>query len=163
MVALYFTLIQDHRRQLGWLGRASTATALTVYILIVGAVYNLILRPLWAPEGLQRLVDELLHTVNPLYFLVYWLVFVNKEALQWKHVFRWLLYPLVYCIYILARGSFTGAYPYPFIDAAQLGMSRVLLNCVMLSLVFLVVSLVFIGIAKALAARRVKHQRAASS
>src|SRR3546814_6909640 len=41
--------------------------ATAVYITIVGAVYNIILRNLWAPAGLQLVVVEFLHSVNPLY------------------------------------------------------------------------------------------------
>jgi len=49
---------------------AGVITAITVYITIVGLVYNVILRFLWKPEGLQFIVDELLHTVIPLLLLV---------------------------------------------------------------------------------------------
>lgn len=157
IVSLYFTLMLSAARRKSWIGRASTATAIAVYIVVVGAVYNLILRQLWAPVGLQKLVDEMLHTINPIYFLVYWLWFVAKTALQWKDVFPWLIYPFVYCVYILVRGGITNEYPYPFIDAGSLGMGTVLLNCVVLFAAFLLLSLLFIGIAKTLTARRVKH------
>lgn len=159
IVAIYFTLML--RGAKGWVARASTATALAVYIIVVGLVYNLILRQLWEPKGLQKMVDEVLHTVNPLYFLVYWVMFVRKDELKWKHVFQWLAYPFVYCIYVLIRGGLTDLYPYPFIDVTKLGMGTVLLNCVMLFAGFILLSLLFIGIAKTLTARRGKEQRAA--
>jgi hypothetical protein len=62
--------------------KPSTITAIAVYIFIVGAVYNLILRPLWNPVGLQKLVDELLHSVIPGMFLIFWLMFVPKNNLK---------------------------------------------------------------------------------
>lgn len=49
-----------------------TITAITVFILIVGSVYQIVLRSIWEPTGLQFIVDELLHTVIPLYMLGYW-------------------------------------------------------------------------------------------
>ncbi len=49
-----------------------TLTAITVYISIVGIVYNLILREIWDPKGLQLFVDELLHSVIPVFFILYW-------------------------------------------------------------------------------------------
>ena len=159
IVMIYFTLMFS--RPKGWMARASTATALAVYILVVGLVYNLILRQLWEPKGLQKMVDELLHTVNPLYFLVYWILFVRKDELKWKNVFPWLAFPFGYCIYVLIRGGLTDLYPYPFIDVTRLGMGTVLLNCVMLFAGFLLLSLLFVGIAKTLTARRGKYQRAA--
>ncbi|MEO8227410.1 MAG: Pr6Pr family membrane protein, partial [Gemmatimonadota bacterium] len=39
------------------LGRPRTATALAVYITIVGAVYSLVLRRLWHPTGAQAVAD----------------------------------------------------------------------------------------------------------
>src|SRR5215213_3929165 len=36
--------------------------ATTVYISIVGLVYQILLRHIWNPTGLQMLVDELLHS-----------------------------------------------------------------------------------------------------
>jgi hypothetical protein len=160
MVAVYFTLMLKRPAQESWLRRASAATALTVYIFVVGAVYNFVLRQLWEPKGLQKLVDELLHSVIPLYFLVYWIWFVQKGSLKWKHVFGWLAYPLVYCVFILIRGGASDYYPYPFMDVTKLGMNTVLKNCGVLFIVFLFLSLLFVGIARALTARRVKHQRA---
>lgn len=84
-----------------------TLTSIALYITIVGLVYNVILRFLWKPEGLQFLVDELLHTVIPVCFILFWLFFVPKAGLRWKNIFPWLLYPLVYVIYILIRGAFS--------------------------------------------------------
>src|SRR5882762_1016253 len=65
--------------------RPSTQTAIALYIIVVGLVYNIILRSLWAPQGLQYIVDLLLHTLLPLLFTVYWLLFVPKASLTWKN------------------------------------------------------------------------------
>ena len=135
--------------------RASTKTAITIYILIVGLVYNLILRFLWAPQGLQKLVDELLHSVIPLLFVFYWILFVPKQSLQWRRIFPWLIYPFFYAVFVLIRGNFSGFFPYPFIDIAKLGLGRALVNAGGLTLVFLITSLLFIGIAKSVS--RGKH------
>ncbi len=128
--------------------RASTKTAITIYILIVGLVYNLILRFLWAPQGLQKLVDELLHSVIPLLFVFYWILYVPKQSLQWRNIFPWLIYPFIYAVFVLIRGNFSGFFPYPFIDIAKLGVSRALVNAGGLTLVFFVTSLLFVAIAK---------------
>src|SRR5687767_3103138 len=65
MVALICTtLLITPESSIGkFASRYTTLTAVTTYILIVGIVYNIILRPLWNPQGLQKPVDELLHTV----------------------------------------------------------------------------------------------------
>ena len=128
--------------------KPTTLTALTIYITVVGLVYNLILRFLWAPHGLQKLVDELLHTIMPLLFITYWYICVSKSLLKWKQVYLWLVFPFIYCIYILVRGALTGLYPYPFIDVAILGYNTVFINIAFLVAAFLFIGLLFIGIGK---------------
>lgn len=128
--------------------RQSTLTAITVYIVIVGMVYNLILRFIWEPTGLQRVVDEALHAVIPVLFLLYWFVFVPKGELKWKDVLAWQIYPFVYVLYILLRGAISGFYPYPFISVSDLGYGKVFINFCMLASAFLVISILFVAIAK---------------
>jgi hypothetical protein len=102
---------------------------------------------LWSPEGLQKIVDELLHSVVPLLFLLYWLVFIPKTGLQYKDVLPWMVFPLVYIVLALVRGAFSGFYPYPFVDVGKLGSGRVLLNTVLFTLAFFVLSFIFVWIA----------------
>ena len=128
--------------------RATTLTAITMYITIVGIVYNTILRFLWKPEGLQLIVDELLHSVIPVLFIVTWFLFTRKAVLKWKDIFPWLVYPLIYIVYVLLRGALSGFYPYPFINVSEHGYNKVLINSVGLLFGFLFISLLFIGIGK---------------
>lgn len=130
----------------GFFSKHKTLTAITVYILVVGLIYNFILRSLWKPEGLQKIVDELLHTVIPAMFLFYWLIFVEKNKLSWNIILPWLIYPLVYLIFVLIRGTFSGYYPYPFLNADTLGFKKVLLNSVGITVVFIVLSALFVAI-----------------
>lgn len=155
LVACCFTalLLQPGSDLRKWFSRPGVLTAITVYITIVGIVYNLILRYLWSPTGWQLITDELLHSVMPVLFLLYWVLFVPKASLQWKYVLNWLIYPFIYLVYIMARGSISRLYPYPFIDVNQLGYRKALMNSGVLFIVFLLLSLLLVGIAK-LADRR---------
>ena len=72
-----------------------TLTAIAVYITVVGLVYNFVLRSLWDPNGAQQVADELLHLVNPILFVVYWLAFVPKADLKWKDTWNWHWYPRI--------------------------------------------------------------------
>lgn len=137
---------------------ASTLTAVAVYIFIVGLVYNLILRQLWQPTGMQQLADELLHVALPILFVVYWIFFVTKGSLRWKHLFAWLVFPLLYLIYALIRGSLEGFYPYPFLDLNQLSTNQVILNCLGLTLAFLVAGLLFFGADKLIRRNKSRDQ-----
>ncbi|MEP6926981.1 MAG: Pr6Pr family membrane protein [Ginsengibacter sp.] len=147
IVALCCTfLVIRSRSSIGkFFSKYSTVTAITVYITIVGIVYNLILRSLWKPQGLAKLVDELLHTIIPLLFILIWIIY-PKAKIKWINIFTWLMFPFIYLIYILIRGTFSGYYPYPFIDVTQLGYSKVFLNSLGMLVVFFVISTIFVGI-----------------
>ena len=128
--------------------RESTATAITVYIVIVNIIYNIILRFIWNPQGLQKIADELLHLIIPALFLLYWLIFVAKEQLKWKNAFTWMIYPLIYGIFVLIRGYFSDSqfYRYPFIVMSKLGVKNGIMNVVGFTGIFLYASLLFIGL-----------------
>lgn len=121
-----------------------TQTAIAVYISIVAIVYNIILRFIWEPTGLQRIVDELLHVVNPIIFVAYWIMIKNKISLSYKFVFKILVFPLVYLFTVLLIGNFTTNYPYPFLNVNELGYTSVVINSVVISVAFFLVSIVFI-------------------
>jgi len=123
-------------------------TAICTYITFVGLTYNLLLRQLWQPTGLQQVVDELLHSAIPIIFILYWLIFVPKAGLQWKNIFTWLIYPVIYIVIVLIREAISGYYPYPFIDVNNLGYPRVFLNGFGLIITFLLLSSLFVAIGK---------------
>jgi hypothetical protein len=125
-----------------------TLTPIAVYITIVGIVYNLILRFLWKPEGLQWIVDELLHSVTPLLFITFWLLIVPKAKFYWKSVLAWLLYPLSYLIFVILRGISSSFYPYPFIDVDKIGYPQTFINSSGMLLAFLAISILFLTVNK---------------
>lgn len=133
---------------------SSTLTALTVYMTFLALVYHGLLRNLWDPQGLQLAVDWVLHTIQPLLLLVYWLLFVQKGVLKWQTAFFWLLYPGIYLVWVLGRGGLSGFYPYPFINAVELGYSQTFLNIGALALVLWGYSLLHIGVGKLIARRK---------
>ena len=128
--------------------KPATLTAITVYITIVGVVYNVALRFLWQPQGLQFVVDELLHTIIPLLFILLWFLYVLKSGLKYANAFLWLIYPVIYIIYTAIRGAITDEYPYPFTDVTLLGYGRVALNSLGLFAAFFGLSLFLIAIGK---------------
>ncbi|MEP7185321.1 MAG: Pr6Pr family membrane protein [Rhodanobacter sp.] len=117
------------RGQFGrWLMQPESIIAVAASIFIVGMVYNLALRGLWQPTGWQRLADELLHVVMPLLGLGFWWLATAGRRVGARRLLAWLLYPLGYLAYALARGAIDGRYPYPFLEVATLGYPRVLMN-----------------------------------
>jgi hypothetical protein len=133
---------------------ANSTTAITVYISVVGLIYQILLRDLWNPKGMQELVDELLHSVIPVLVLLYWFLYTEKSRLMYIRIFRWLLFPLVYLLYILARGQYAGFYPYPFVNVAELGLKQVLINALGVTFIFLGISALLVSIAIAMVKKK---------
>jgi hypothetical protein len=154
IVALCFSAYFMSGKWKSFFTRPGTQTAVTVYIIVVGTVYNLVLRSIWHPTGFQIPVDEILHSVIPLLMLLFWLLYTPKAGLQWKDAFTWALYPLCYTFFIGVRGAISGFYPYPFINVTELGYPKVLMNGMVLVLVFVFLFLVLIGIAKLLSKQK---------
>jgi hypothetical protein len=137
--------------------KATTLTAIAVNITIVGATYNAILRFLWNPQGMQRVVDELLHLVIPILFIIFWFVFVPKNRLKWDNIFLWAVYPIAYLVIVLIRGALSGYYPYPFLDVTKLGYPQTLLNSAGVAVAFITVALLFVAIDKLMGKNRVER------
>jgi hypothetical protein len=54
----------------------------------------------------------------------------------------------VYLIYVLIRGGLSGFYPCPFINVAEIGLVKTLLNSALLMLFFILVTYLFIVVGK---------------
>lgn len=128
--------------------KPETLTALTVFILLVGTVYHLVLKSLWKPEGLLMITDEIYHTFVPLGTLALWIVSTNNKLGNLKNLFSWLLYPFLYLLFILIKGSFSDFYPYPFLNATELGIGKVMVNSFFLLIVMSLLFLIFYFIKK---------------
>jgi len=152
LVAIYFTLIAMQIKPgfLKIIDKPGTLTAITVYITTVGLVYQILLRHIWEPKGLQMIVDELLHTLIPIMVIIFWYFYENKALVIYKQIPKWLVYPLVYLSYILVSGKVSNFYPYPFIDVATIGLLKVLMNAVGLAAFFFILSAIFIRVGKAI-------------
>jgi hypothetical protein len=136
-----------------WFRTPTVQAGTAVYIALVGIIYQLLLRQLWNPQGAQWVADVLLHSVIPVGYVAYWLVFGPRTGLNWKTAVAWLTYPAVYLVYILARGAVSGLYPYPFVDVNVLGYGGVLARAGLLLLVFLGTGLLVVALARRIRAR----------
>lgn len=130
----------------GFFRRASVRTGIALSMLVVGIIYNLLLRGMWEPRGWQLATDIVLHDLMPVVFVGFWFLAVRGAGLEWRDLPRWLLYPVAYFAYAVTRGSVTGSYPYPFIDVASLGAGRVLFNALALLIGFAALGAVLVMI-----------------
>jgi hypothetical protein len=143
-----FPLLLPESRSGRWFAGASARGATLVYIVVVGAVYNLLLRQLYHPVGWAKVADVLVHDAAPIFYIIFWVAFAAKSGLRWMDAAHWLLYPLAYLAYTLARGAIVHFYPYPFVDVMALGYLRVLVNAAGLTVLFWVLGLIVVMIAR---------------
>ena len=145
LVTIYCTkqLLKTGQQKNSLFDKPETLTAFTVFILIVGIVYHIALKPIWNPEGLTMVLSEIHHTIVPLLTLVLWIISINENELGLKGLLKWLFYPIGYIIIVLIRGSFSKFYPYPFLDVQSLGIQKVLINSFFLLLVMIVLLIIF--------------------
>lgn len=128
--------------------KETTLTAVTVYILIVGLVFNLVLRPMVDLKGMHNVVSEIFHAVVPFLFLIYWFITCKNANLSYKSIGFWLVYPLLYIAYTLLHGISSGFYPYPFINVNTLGYNIAMRNGFFVLLAFVIVSFFLILITR---------------
>lgn len=96
---------------------ATVQAAAASYIAVVAIGYTLLLRSLWEPEGLQKILDVMLHDIMPLLYIVFWIAFCRRlRPLARRDAWLWLLWPLIYLVYSMVRGHRIGWYPYPFLN-----------------------------------------------
>lgn len=132
-------------RSSSWLASPVTQSGTAIYIAVVGVTYSLLLRSLWNPENFQKVADVILHDIVPIAYVLFWIFFVPKAGLRWKHSLLWLSYPVAYFAYTMVRGAVVGWYPYHFIDAGALGYSRALMNALILLVGFLAIGLLAVA------------------
>ncbi|MGS0747168.1 Pr6Pr family membrane protein [Halpernia sp. GG3] len=141
LVALFFTakISNSFSQKILIFNQKNSLIAVTTFIVIVGFVYQVILRGLWSPKGMQRVVDELLHTIIPLLVLIYWFIYSPKEKSKFSQLIIWLLYPLIYLILVLVRGKLSNYFPYPFLNFIEIGISQTIINCIVVLLLILAI------------------------
>ena len=115
---------------------------IAVSIALVFIVYATVLAQLWQPQGLFLLCDVLLHYVTPVLFVLWWLVAGADGRTRWSDISWWMLYPVAYLIYALARAPFAGEVPYPFLDVAKKGAASVSISAAAITGLFLVLCVV---------------------
>jgi hypothetical protein len=162
-MVLYFTVIVNLLVAVVFtamaLGRSRLASpfrlgGVTIAILLVGIVYNTLLRGLVELSGGAALADLINHSVTPVTVTLFWIFVADKGHLGSRAPLHWAMLPLVYFAYALVRASFEGKYPYPFIDVAQLGWGRTLLNAAAIALVFVVMGSAMVWLDRRLSSHR---------
>ena len=110
--------------------RAMMAAAMTLVMTFV----HFFLRGLTDLSGLFLLCDTLLHYATPIIYLVWWLSVARHGALGFRNMPAMLVPTFIYFLYAMARGAWVREYPYPILNAIQLGYGQVILNAVFMTI-----------------------------
>ncbi len=129
-----------------WWSRPAVRGGVVLFITVVMAVYHLVLRASWDPQGLQKVVDYALHYGLPIAFILDWLLFVRKGRTPWSAAIAWLGFPAVFGIWTLVHGALSGFYPYPFLDVGKLGYALVVRNMLGMTMGFLVLAVLLVAL-----------------
>lgn len=101
--------------------------------------------------GLPEVTAPLLHTAIPLAVAADWLLLTRPRALRPAHAAAWLLGPLTYLGFTLARGELladksSAPYLYPFLDAASYGYRSVLANALIVGLAIYALAITLVAV-----------------
>ena len=130
-----------------WFGKPMVLGSAVTSILMVGISYHFLLRNVWQPQGLQLLADTVLHYGVSILAFAYWLIFPPRSKLGVLAPLAWCLYPMVYFVYVFARGELLGSYPYYFIDVTKLGYGKAMSNSFGLLVSFIVLGAAVLAVA----------------
>lgn len=135
-----------------WWASTHVRAALALYIIIVGLIYQTLLKGLIPMAGTRLVIDTIFHAIIPLAWPIWWFAFGRgAQPLPWRAAVGWLGFPLVYGLYSVVRGAFSGRWPYPFMNAERFGYPQVAMNLTAMLLLFLAVSLLLIALDRRLA------------
>ncbi|MGV8967067.1 MAG: Pr6Pr family membrane protein [Cellulomonas sp.] len=113
-----------------------------IAISITGVVFHLALANLQELSDREAVADWILHTASPVLCVVGWLVFGPRGQVTRRVAGLCVTFPVVWLAYTLIRGELVQDrfgrpyYPYPFLDVAQLGYARVLINIALVAALF---------------------------
>lgn len=155
-MARYFTVLTN-AIVVGVLGYTALAgrwpgpgwpAALTVWIVVVGAVYYALLAATHDPQGLEVYSNVGFHAIVPAGTAVLWWAAAPRQGLTLAGPVIWTAYPLGYAVYALLRGLWDGTFPYFFLNPEKTGALGVGLYILGLGAVFLGLGCALVGLAR---------------
>ena len=96
-------------------------------ISITGIVYWTLLAPLVKLSGWGFVAGMGFHLVSPLAAVVFWVLVGPRPRITWSTLGWAFVWPIAWIAFTFLRGAITGWYPYPFLDASEIGWGPALL------------------------------------
>ena len=96
-------------------------------ITVTGVVFNLLIGPVYPPQGLNKISSPIEHTITPLLTVLIFVFIGPRGWINARNIGRALLLPIFYVIYTLVRGAIINKYPYDFFDVGANGYANVII------------------------------------
>ncbi|MEV5873467.1 Pr6Pr family membrane protein [Streptomyces sp. NPDC052101] len=137
--------------------------ATLLYVVITALVYHLLLAHTTPPFSMtgattaplrwhgQWATLQILHTITPAAAVLDWLLLTPAARLHLRQAATWLLYPLAYLVFSLARAAFLAPshparYLYPFLDAGAHGYRSTLANALLIGLAIYALAVLLVAL-----------------
>jgi hypothetical protein len=162
--ALLLALVTLASARRAWSARHPLPGAITgaalLYVIMASLTHHILLAdapPRFSMTGdaagtswLEPFAAHTLHTVLPVAAVLDWLLLSPPARTRLRQAATWLLYPLAYLAFTLARGELLPGSParylYPFLDVARHGYRSVLANALLLGLAFYALAVLLVAL-----------------
>jgi len=127
---LYYGVTNDNSRNV-----QVTRGAITLYMLMTGVIFALLLSGL-ADVRLTAIAwdNTVLHYIMPIVVVLDWMLNPPRNRLPVSVVKFWILFPIIYVVYTLLRGSIVVWYPYPFLNPQMSSYTQVTVTSIVIAL-----------------------------
>lgn len=117
-----------------------------VAISITALIFQVFLKSNWNATGLSNIVSNINHGSTTILFIVWFLLSPTENIIQFKSIYKALIYPVIYCVFGILENTTTGKIRYFFLDIKTLGWNGFAIWFFILAIIFLLISLVIIKI-----------------
>lgn len=152
LVAIVLTMLARNLYRTGLMWGTLRMDSLLM-ISVTGLIFAIVLAPDSSPEGLYIVTNALSHYVIPVLTVLMFLILGPRRQISFATVFTALIIPMGWAVYILIRGSIIDAYPYPFLNAADLGLGTAIVNICGVVVLGIIIGVIFWALDRLLSRR----------
>lgn len=152
LVAIVLTMLARNLHRTGLLWGTLRMDSLLM-ISVTGLIFAIVLAPDSSPEGLYIVTNALSHYIIPVLTVLMFLILGPRRQISFATIFTALIIPIAWAVYILIRGSFIDAYPYGFLNAADLGLGTAIVNICGVAVLGIIIGIIFWALDRLLSRR----------
>jgi hypothetical protein len=142
LVAIVLTMLARNLYRTGLVWGTLRMDSLLM-ISVTGLIYAIVLAPNAEVQGLQIVTNALAHYIIPVLTVLMFLILGPRRQLSFATVFTALIIPILWAVYTLIRGAIINAYPYGFLNAAELGLGTAIVNIAGIAVLGIIIGLIY--------------------